>query len=89
MAVNREVVYHVKENKYSFIKVGSTYRIQSLIEEDKVEKINANALLMSGKEFLKDLKEEEGIGYAIIVKPKEEESPKQAPIPTEIQQLLD
>ena len=37
---------------------------------------------------MKDLKED-GFGYAIIVKPKEEESPKQAPILAKVQQLLD
>lgn len=44
---------------------------------------------MSGKEFLKDFKEDEGVGYAIIVKPKEEESSKQTPIHVEVLQLLD
>ena len=44
---------------------------------------------MSGKEFLKDLKEGEGVGYAIMMKPKEENPISQTPIPTEVQNLLD
>ena len=63
-------MHHGKENKCSFNKDGVTYTIQSLLEEDKGEKAIAKTLLMSGKEFLKDLKEGEGVGYAIIVKPK-------------------
>ena len=50
-----------------------------------MEKLNSNTLLLSGKEVLKDLKEDNGVGYAIVVKPKEEESSKQAPIPTKVQ----
>ena len=56
-----------------------------MIEEEKVEWVNANTLFLSGKEFHKDLKEEEGVGYVVIVKPKEETSPTQAPIPTKVQ----
>ena len=44
---------------------------------------------MSGKEFLKDLKEGEGVEYAIMVNPKEEKSSSPIPIPVEVQNLLD
>lgn len=73
---DREVVHHGKENKYSFKKNGVTYKIQSLIEEDVVEKVESNALLMSSKEFLKNINKKEGVGYEILVKPREEEVPK-------------
>ena len=43
---------------------------------------------MSDKEFLKDLKENEGVGHAIMVKPKEEETSSPVPIPAEVQHLL-
>ena len=42
---------------------------------------------MSRKEFLKDLNEGEGVGYAITVKPNEEST--QEPIPIGVQELLD
>ena len=48
---------HGKENKYSFKKDVVTYRIQSIVEEDKVEKATAKTLLIGGKGFLKDFKE--------------------------------
>ena len=79
----------MKENKYYFKKDGVTYRIQSIVEEDKVEKAIAKPLLMGGKEFLKDLKENEGVGYFIMVKPKEEETSSSSPILDEVQSLLD
>lgn len=44
---------------------------------------------MSGKEFLKDMKKEEGVGYVILVKPRDEESSKQPPMLEEVKQLLD
>ena len=47
------------------------------------------AFLMSGKEFLKELKEGKGIGYAIMVKPKEDKSSSSTPIPVKVQELLD
>ena len=81
-------MHHGKENKYSFKKDGVTYRIQSIVEAGKVEKAIAKTFLMSGKEFLKDMKEGERIGYAIMVKPKEEKPSSPTPIPTAVQSLL-
>ena len=83
---DEEVVHYGKENKYSFKKDEVTYKISL---EDRVEKSTAKALLMSGKEFLKDLKEGEGVGYAIMLKPKKEETYSFTPIPIEVQELLD
>lgn len=82
-------MHHGKENKYSFKKDGVTYRIKLIVEEEKVEKAAAKTLLMSGKDFLNDLKEGEGVGHAIMVKPKEEKSSSQTPMPVEVQNLLD
>ena len=86
---DRETINHGKENKYSFEKDGVTYRIQSIVEEDKVEKAIVKTLLICGKDFLKDLKEGEEVGYAIIMTPKEEKPSSYAPIPIEVQNLLD
>ena len=54
-----------------------------------MEKEDCNTLLIGGKEFVKDLKREEGIGYAILLKPREEESYKQAPMLEEVKEILD
>lgn len=86
---DKEAVHHGKENKYSFKKDGVTYRIKPMVKEDKVEKATTKTLFMSGKEFLKELKEGEGEGYTIMVKPKEENSLTQQTIPTKVQELLD
>ena len=59
------------------------------MEEEKVEKATAKTLLMGGKEFLKDLKEGEGVGYAIMVKPKEEKPSSPTPTLVKVQNLLD
>ena len=41
-------MHYGKENKYFFKKDGVTYRIQSIVEEDKVENTTTKMLLMSG-----------------------------------------
>ena len=43
---------------------------------------------MTRKEFLKELKEGEGVGYAIMVKTKEEKPSSSKPILVEMQGLL-
>ena len=52
-----------------------------------MHKVPAKTLLMSEKEFPKDLKENEGVGYDIMVKPKEEETSSSIPIPTKVHNL--
>lgn len=44
------------------------------MEEEKIEKYVSKTFLLSGKEFIKDLKEGEGVGYSIMVHPKEKKS---------------
>lgn len=83
----REVVHHGKENKQSFKKNELNYKIQPFIEEDVAEKEESKTLLMSGKKLLKDMKKEEGVGYAILMKPRKEEIPRQSSIPEEVKQL--
>lgn len=53
-----------------------TYKIHSLVEEETYEAEKNHNLLMSGKEFLNDIKYEEGVGFSIVLKPKEEETTK-------------
>lgn len=48
-----------------------------------------NILLVIEKEFIKTLEEGEGVGFALIVKPKEEKVEKKVEIPYEEQKILD
>ena len=68
----RDVVHHGKKNMYSFKKDGVTYKLQPLVEEEFDKVVEFNVLLMSGKEFLIEIKQYKEIGFSIIVKPKEE-----------------
>lgn len=43
---------------------------------------------MSAKDFPKDSKENEGVGYAIMVKPKKEEIDSPTLIPTEVKKIV-
>ena len=82
-------MHHGKEKKYSFSKDGVTYKIESIVEEEKVEKSTAKEFLMSGKELFWDLKKGEGIGYAIMVKPKEKKAYSFTYIPIKVQEFSD
>ena len=85
---DRDAVYHGKKNLYTFKKDGTTFKIQSLIEDgDTVT--DQKLLLMSGKEFLKDFKEEEEVGFVVLLKPREEEIKKPNVLPEEVQDILD
>src|SRR5271156_1945210 len=72
---DRDVVYHGKKNMYTFKKDGTTFKIQSMLDDGDTAG-EQKLLLMSGKEFLKYFKEEEEIGFAVLLKPKEEEVKK-------------
>lgn len=85
---DRGVVYDGKKNSISFKKDGRTFKIKSLLEEDEKQYKTLSALLSSGKEFINALKHEGSEGYVIFLKPKEEDKPKQEPLPTEIQEML-
>ena len=68
---DRDFIHQGRKNAYTFKKNGLTYKIQSLMEEESDEVAIAHNLLMSGKEFLNDIKHDEGVGFYIVLKPKE------------------
>ena len=49
-----------------------TYKIQSLDEEGMDITTYQNLLLMNGKEILNNFKEEQEVGFEIMLKPKKE-----------------
>ena len=84
---DRKVIYNGEENAISFKKDGRTFKIQSLIENEGDTSKTPSVLFSSGKEFLQALQDEQTIGCAIMVNPKEEE--KLQAILLEVQQILD
>lgn len=73
---DRKAIHNGEKNSYSFKKSGVTYYIQSLVYETQSKAVTPNLLLIRGKYSLHDLKNEEGICFTIMVKPKEEDKPK-------------
>lgn len=82
---DRKAMHNGELNSYTFIKDGVSYKIQSLLEQDS-QGSGPIVLMLKGKEFMKTL--EKGVGYAIVVKPKEEKETKKEDIPHEVQQIL-
>lgn len=82
---DRKAIHNGELNSYTFKKDGVSYKIQSLLELDS-QGSRPNVLMLKGKEFMKTLGKE-GVGYAIVVKPKEERENKED-IPHEVQQIL-
>jgi hypothetical protein len=67
---DRNVIHDGRKNKYTLEKNGRT-RMLLLIEEKKVkEEANTNILLMSGNEFLKEVKKEHEMQIVVVKKPK-------------------
>ena len=58
-------------NAYTFQKEGATYKIQSPTEEDGSKQIGSNLMMVGEREFL-DIMKEEGVGYALVLKPGEQ-----------------
>ena len=81
--------YDGKENSIYFKKDGKTFKIQSLLEEDESQSKTPSILLSNGKEFMKDIRNAESVGYAIVLKPKEEEKLVVEALPPDIQKMLD
>lgn len=48
-----------------------TYKIQSLVE-GYPQQVGSSVMMVGEKEFLDTLREEGGVGFSLIVKPKEE-----------------
>ena len=86
----RNVIHDGRKNTYTLEKNGRTH-MWLLIEEKKVkEEANTSILLMSGKELLKEVKEEQEMQFAVVRNPKVIlTSTSMDDLPEEVQELLD
>ena len=71
---DREVIYDGGENSITFKKEGKTLKIQSLLEGEETQAKVPNVLFCSGKEFVKDLKDEECESFVVVLKSEEKEN---------------
>lgn len=83
-----EAQYDGRKNIYNFKKGEEPYTIQSLLEGEKNSMMELNVLLVAEKEFLNTMKEGEGTGYSIIVKPQNAQNTIRSQLPREEQDLL-
>lgn len=84
-----EVLYDGKENYISIKKGGKTFKIQSLLEGEEPQSKVPSVFICNGKEFFKDLKEEESQGYAVVLNSNGEDNTMKDPLPIEVQALLE
>ena len=86
---DKGVMHDGKRNTYKFSKYGANHTLLPMEEEDASRKPNPKTLLLSGKEYLKQI-EEDGVNFALICKPKVIITfKKKFDLPIEIQEMLD
>ena len=68
---DRKAHHDGEKNSYSFQKDGVTYRLNSEGEEKGVGQAEPSVLMVGEKEFINTL-EEDGIGFASVLRPKED-----------------
>ena len=86
---DRGAMHDGKRNTYKFSKDGVNHKLLPMEEEDASRKPNPKTLLLSGKEYLQQIEEDE-VNYALICKPKVIiTSTKLSDLPIEIQEMLD
>ena len=82
-------MYDERTSFISFKKGGRTFKMKYLLAREEPHTKVPSIFLCSGKEFFKDLKDEEGHSHAIILKFKGEENIVKEPLPREVQALLE
>lgn len=86
-----QAIHDGGKNSYTFKKDNVTFKIQSLLEEAETKTTSTNVLMVSEKEFLQTMEESEGVGFALVLRPKEGnegKETKRAELPKEIQGML-
>ena len=78
-----------RQEEHVFLQEGWCYLQVVLVEKELDKVVESNVLLMSDKEFLNELKQDKELGFAIIVKPREEPVFQQVVVPEEVKQLLE
>eukprot|EP00253_Pinus_taeda_P004493 PITA_04493 len=86
---DRKVTHDGKTNCYKFVKDGVKHTLVPIKEEDTTEVSGTKALLMGGKQFVKQIEENE-VNYAIVRRTKTVlPNTKKSELPTEIQEMLE
>ena len=65
---DRKACHDGEKNSYSFQKDGVTYILNSEGEEKGVGQVGRSVLMVGEKDFINTL-EEDGIGFALVLKP--------------------
>jgi hypothetical protein len=87
---DRNVIHDGRKNTYTLEKNGRTHMLLPIEEKRVKEEANTNILLMSGKELLKEVKEEQEMQFVVVRKPKFIlTSTSMDDLPEEVQELLD
>ena len=58
------------------------------MEEGEMKTSGPSVLMVGEKEFLKTLEEGDGVGFALVLNPKEDVVDKKVEIPLKVQELL-
>lgn len=85
---DRKARHDGEKNSYSFQKDGVTYRLNSEGEKKGIGQVGPSVLMVGEKEFINTL-EEDGISFALVLKPKEDRKKERRTAgPKEIEELL-
>jgi hypothetical protein len=87
---DRNVIHDGRKNTYTLEKNGRMHMLLPMDEKRAKEESSTSILLMSGKELLKEVKEEQEMQFVVVRKPKVIlMSTSMENFPEEVQELLD
>jgi hypothetical protein len=87
---DRNVIHDGRKNTYTLEKNGRTHMLLPMEEKRAKEEASTSILLMSGKELLKEVKEEQEMQFTVVRKPRVIlTSTSMDDLPEEVQELLD
>jgi hypothetical protein len=87
---DRNVIHDGRKNTYTLEKNGRTHMLLPMEEKRVKEEASTSILLMSGKELLKEVKEEQEMQFIVVRKPRVIlTSTSMDDFPEEVQELLD
>jgi hypothetical protein len=66
---DRKVIHDGRKNTYTLEKNGRTHMLLPIVDKEKAE-ASSSILLMSGKELLKEVKEEREMQFVVVRKPR-------------------
>ncbi|XP_057836883.1 uncharacterized protein LOC131047074 [Cryptomeria japonica] len=81
-----------EKNVYVITKNGRPFRMEPLADQGGERIVSPSVMMVSGKEFLDALKQEETQGYALVLNPKDksqQEKGAKSEVPSEVQTMLD